>query len=92
MTRDEAKKLIVNRVLELGGAKTIDLVTDLTIADIFTDFKFSELCNEMVADGSLLEFRFALGGPTKLNSFVVPGVDSLSSVGLRHGMREFIFM
>ena len=78
ISRDEAKNLVVQAVIELQGCKSTQLVVsdqlkDLYLAENASDLHLENLLADLVANGQLIEIEYELPNLNcRIKSFYLP--------------------
>lgn len=75
MHRNEAKKVILNKIVSMQGCKATELAAGVEMIDVFREFELTELITQMVNEGMLVELEYELQSvPNRLKSFLLPGM------------------
>lgn len=75
MRRNEAKKIILDKIIRMQGCKITELAVEAEMVDVFREFELTELITQMVNEGMLVELEYELQSvPNRLKSFLLPGM------------------
>lgn len=73
MDRNQAKQLLVDKVIGLQGIKAVQLAVEEEIITKLQDYAVPELMEELVAEGRVIEIEYVLPEMTyRVKSFYLP--------------------
>lgn len=73
MTREEAKRLVVETVEGLQGCKATELAACRELVPLFLEIPLVILLEELVREGQLVEIEYVLPAlPDRVKSFLLP--------------------
>ena len=77
--KDHVKKAVVDAVERMQGGKATELLSDRhwlspeTMVEVVTDYPLTELIEELVREGSIIEIEYVLSAiPYRVKSFLLP--------------------
>lgn len=84
MTKDECKKLILDKLVKVGGARADELVAwhGFYTVEGFSEVFHPDLLQQMVTEGMLMEIKYTLPDSKNSSSFLVPKGTKVSIIGL----------
>lgn len=83
MTKDECKKVLVDKIAAVGGARADELVAWHGFYKIegFSEVFHPDLLQQMVTEGLITELKYTLPDAKNSSSFLVPKGTKISIIG-----------